>query len=183
MLDAALCRVAVDGHALTIADVAGALGGPIGSIYHRFPSRDALLVRLWLRSVARFQSGLFALADISPPERVLIEAARHVPRYCRDHPDEARALTLYRQDRLLRDCPSELRDAVGEVNTDLEALTRRFARQRFGRASRDTLRLVVLAVRVCPYGLVRPYLGGPIPTVIDDAVEAAAGGILALGDR
>jgi len=76
-----------------------------------------------------------------------------------------------------------VREAVRDVNLDLEALTRRLTRERYGRAGRNALRLTVLATRICPYGLVRPHLGGSVPHVIDDAVEAAAVGILALGDR
>lgn len=69
------------------------------------------------------------------------------------------------------------------MNTDLQALTRRLARQRHGSAARARLRLVHLAVRVGPYGLVRPYLGRAVPPVVDEAVEASATAILALGDR
>jgi AcrR family transcriptional regulator len=183
VLDAALAVVARQGPAVAVADIGAELGGPVGSIYHRFSSREVLLVRLWLRSVARFQAGLFAIADEALGERVLVELALHVPRYCRDYPDEARALTLFRQDRLLADCPESVRDAVRDVNLELESLARRLTRQRFGSAARAKLRLTVLATRVCPYGLVRPYLGRAVPPLIDDAVEAAAISILALGDR
>ncbi len=183
VVDAALTCVARNGHGVAVADVAEALGGPVGSIYHRFPSREALLIRLWLRSIARFQAGIFVIADGAPADRALIDAALHVPSYCRDHPDEARALTLYRRDRLLPDCPADLRDEVDGVNAEIDALTRRLAKERFGSAARPLVQLVVLATRVSPYGLVRPYIGRPVPHIVDDAVEAAAIAILALGDR
>lgn len=205
VLDAALACVARQGPVVAVADIAAELDGPVGSIYHRFSSREVLLVRLWLRSVERFQSGLFRIAaqsesvkagsaqadsvqadpardDRARADRVLVDLALHVPRYCRDHPDEARALTLYRQDRLLDDCPAPVRNAVRSLNTDIEALARRLTRQRFGSAARDKLQLTALATRVCPYGLVRPYLGRSVPLVVDPAVEAAASSILALGD-
>lgn len=186
VLDAARACVAEVGHAATVADVADRLGGPVGSIYHRFDSRDELLIRLWLRSVARFQAGLFAIADESAeagdPHRTLVELALHVPRYCRDHPDEARALTLYRQSRLLADCPESQRQEVATVNDRLAALTTEWTARRFGSASRQSVDLVITACRTCPYGLVRPYLGEAVPTTVDAAVEAAADAILGLGD-
>lgn len=195
VLDAALACVARQGPAVTVADIAAELDGPVGSIYHRFSSREVLLVRLWLRSVQRFQSGLFLIAAqadsatagsakavAAQADRMLVDLALHIPRYCRDHPDEARALMLYRHDRLLADCPATVRSAVRGLNTDIEALAKRLTRQRFGSAARDKLQVTALATRICPYGLVRPYLGGAVPLVIDSAVEAAARSILALGD-
>ncbi|MEZ5091432.1 TetR/AcrR family transcriptional regulator [Nocardioides sp.] len=182
VLDAALAGVARSGHAVTVTEVAGELGGPVGSIYHRFSSRDVLLASLWLRSVQRFQAGLFELAASGPAGTALVECALHVPRYCRAHPDEARALTLFRQTRLLDDCPAELEDQVAHVNDDLLALTRRLTRERYGRADRRHTELVGLATRVAPYGLVRPHLGRAVPKVVDEAVEASATAILACGD-
>ena len=68
ILDAALRQV-TDGAGATVAGIAAAVGAPTGSIYHRFPSRDVLLARLWLRTVAGFQDGLVAvLADQDPAE-------------------------------------------------------------------------------------------------------------------
>ncbi len=170
-----------------MADVAAALAGPVGSIYHRFASREILLVRLWLRSVRGFQAGLFGIVEGAAaagelPDDTLVAMAGHVPRYCRSHPDEARALTLFRHDRLLASCPDEVRAEVTAVNLELESLTRRLSRDRFGRESRHGLVLTVLATRVCPYGLVRPYLGSRVPAVLDDAVTTTSRAILALGD-
>ena len=57
-MDAAMRLVAEGGpNAATVAGIAGALGAPVGSIYHRFKSRDLLLARLWIRTVKRFQVG------------------------------------------------------------------------------------------------------------------------------
>lgn len=183
VLDAALTCAARDGHATTVADVAAELDGPVGSIYHRFASREALLVRLWLRSVGRFQAGLFELAGDPDPHRALVQMALHVPRYCRDRPDEARALTLYRQDRLQADGPVDLREDVAAVNTRLEDVTRRLTRRRYHTADKTHLLCVLTATRLSPYGLVRPYLGGPVPAFLDDAVAASSDAILRLGDE
>jgi AcrR family transcriptional regulator len=186
VLDAALACVARDRHAATIADMARALGGPVGSIYHRFPTRDVVLARLWLRSVGRFQAGLFDIvshgnANGEPPVDTLVQMAVHVPRYCRRHPDEAVALTLYRQDRLLRDCHESVRPDVAAVNSGIDELGRTMTRRCFGTVTRRRSTLVLWATRLNPYGLVRPYVGGDVPTLLDDVVAASTRAILALG--
>lgn len=182
VLDAALARVADSGPRTSVAEIARQLGGPVGSIYHRFSSRDVLIVRLWLRSIRRFQSGLVELAETADAHEALIAMAMHVPQYCRAHPDEAVGLTLYRQDRLLLDCPVELRDSVSTMNDALIALGMDMTRRRYDSGSPDKLQWVAMATQVTPYGLVRPYLGQPIPREIDAAVAAAADAILRLGD-
>lgn len=186
VLDAALDSVALRGREVTIADVAEALGGPVGSIYHRFGSREELLARLWLRSVARFQAGLFDLADAAgadgDPHRLLVDLAVHVPRYCRSNVAEATALTLHRQSRLLRQCPDGLVDQVRTVNDRLDALTVELAARRYGSTDTEFVDLVVTACRTAPYGLVRPHLGRDVPPGVDTAVAAAADAILRIGD-
>lgn len=182
VLDAALARLGEAGPRISIADIARELGGPVGSIYHRFPSREVLMVRLWLRSIHRFQRGLFELAEISDAHEAMIAMALHVPQYCRAHSDEAVGLTLYRQDRLLLDCPDEMRDAVTTMNDSLVTLMTDATRRRYGDVGPDNLKWVEMATQVTPYGLVRPYLGRAIPPEIDTAVAAAADAILQLGD-
>jgi AcrR family transcriptional regulator len=186
VLDAARDVVARQGRRVTIADVADELGGPVGSIYHRFDSRDELLARLWLRSVARFQRGLFELAEAGratgDAHRTLVELALHVPRYCRDHVAEGRALTLHRQSQLLRDCPEGLREVVATVNDELDALTVDLTRWRFGSATPELVELVITACRTSPYGLVRPHLGRDVPALVDATTAAATDAILRLGD-
>ncbi len=183
VLDAALACVAELGHQVTVADISARLGGPIGSIYHRFASRQVLMVRLWLRSVQRFQAGLFELADTPDPHEALLAMALHVPRYCRAHPDEAVSLTLFRQDRLLAaDCPAEVRPSVQTLNDALFELQRDLTGRRYGRITRRNRQWVTMATLVAPYGLVRPHLGGPVPRQVDDAVAATTDAILRLGD-
>ena len=182
VLDAALACVARIGPHVSIGEIADQLQGPVGSIYHRFASREVLMVRLWLRCVQRFQVGLFQLAETADPHQALLAMALHIPRYCRAHPNEASGLTLFRQDRLLIDCPLEVRGEVSTMNDALIRLARDVTKLRFGRISRTNQQRVTLATQVAPYGLVRPYLGGPVPRLVDDATVASADAILRLGD-
>ncbi|MCA1655082.1 MAG: TetR/AcrR family transcriptional regulator, partial [Pseudonocardiaceae bacterium] len=53
--------------AVTTGGISERSGAPVGSLYHRFGSRDALLASLWLRTVRRFQEGLTtAVAGAEP---------------------------------------------------------------------------------------------------------------------
>jgi len=183
ILDAARAAVTRHGRAATIAHVAAQIDVPVGSIYHRFGSREELFVALWLRSIRRFHVGLLTAAQGEDPHRALLECAVHIPRYCRAHPAEAVALTLYRQADLLADGPAALAEQIRTVNDEVFAAISDLTRRRYGRADADRLEVVTLAVQQCAYGLVRPYLGRDVPALLDDAVEVAADALLRLGER
>ncbi|SYZ32911.1 Bacterial regulatory proteins, tetR family [Propionibacterium australiense] len=182
ILDAAARVVLAHSGSPTVAEIAREVGAPVGSVYYRFASRDELLVSLWLLSVRDFQRGFMAACCREPAEDAVVAAARHIPVYCREHPAEARAMTLYRQTELVRTAPESLRDEVATVNDQVNALSLELTRRRYGVADERRTTLIATATRQCPYGLVRPHLGGPIPDWIDDATAACARAITALGD-
>jgi AcrR family transcriptional regulator len=182
LLDAARDAVALHGRAATLGQVCAIVGAPTGSVYHRFPTRDHLFVALWLRAVRRFHVGLLDAAALPDVHGALAAAVLHIPRYCREHPAEALALTLYRQQVLARTAPADLADDVRTVNDRIAAATADLCRRRYGTVSEHLLTVVTTAVRQCPYGLVRPYVGGEVPQWLDDAVLASSTAILALAD-
>ncbi len=65
-----------------ITHVAERVGAPTGSIYHRFPSRDALFGSLLARSIRRFHQGLIVAAEIEDPRASMAAMARHIPQFC-----------------------------------------------------------------------------------------------------
>lgn len=179
VLDAALAAVTAHGRHITVAMIASRLGGPVGSIYHRFRSREAVLIRLWLRSIKHFQQGFLAAAHSGEtPIASLLACAQYVPAYCREHPAEAFSLTLFRQVDLLAVLPpGAVREQVATVNKDVESVLIRLAAQHFG-DDPEGIERVDLAVRTVPYGVVRGLVGGPIPQLVDIAVVAAARAVL-----
>ena len=195
LLDAALMVVAREGKAATAADVAAAVGGGVGSLYYRFANRGVLLLALWVRSIRRFQVDFLAAAGSSrDPGEALTAAAVAILRYCRGHPGEARALTLFRHEDVmsrleaggdeLAACPGDLREAVRGLNDEVLAVMEELTRRRFG--SLEPLELVRIAVQQTTYGLVRPFLGagaGPMPAWLDDVVAAMVPAALAVADR
>ncbi|MGA4508147.1 TetR/AcrR family transcriptional regulator [Propionibacteriaceae bacterium G1746] len=183
IMDAASAAVLEHGRGATLAQVAQALGGPTGSIYHRFASRDELMAALWLRSIRRFHVGLMAAYTLPDPQEALLAATRHIPMHCREHPADAMAMTLHRQPVLASSGPVSLRDEARMINDEVDAAMRDLVVARYGEDSDDGFRLVMLATRMCPFGMVRPFVGGEVPQWLDETCVAAAEGILGLGDR
>jgi AcrR family transcriptional regulator len=170
-LDAARDLAAKKGpDAITIADIAASVGAPIGSVYHRFSSRERLMARLWLRTVRSFQEGFLTLLA----EGRAKEAALYTSRWVREHFDEALLLLLYRREEFFGDAWPE------EIKKDARLLMRRldegiidFTLSRFGRVSEEMLQRTVFALIDVPYAAVRRYLqqGVVPPEFIDGMIE------------
>lgn len=79
--------------------------------------------------------------------------------------------------------PASLRGEAGSINDEVDAALRALVPARYGAASEEGFRLLMVATRMSPYGLVRPFVGGEVPAWLDDVCVASAGGILALGER
>ena len=93
-LAAARKLVAVGGpDAATVGSIGEELSAPVGSFYHRFPSRDVLLAELWLETVLAFQDGFVPPLEAGDG----LTAALHGPRWAREHLDEARLLLVHNQ--------------------------------------------------------------------------------------
>ncbi|UGT56487.1 TetR/AcrR family transcriptional regulator [Nocardia asteroides] len=160
-----------------ITAIGKAAGVHTGSIYVRFASRDELLARLWLRSIQRFHVGLLdALAGPSP----LLAAATYLPRYCRDHPTEARAMKMFHREELLEVGPEDLRSAIATVNDPMNAALLAAVVTEFGAADEHATAVAEVAVKAIPYGLVRDYIAraAPIPDWIDEVTATATGAVL-----
>ena len=163
----------------TIAEISRQAGIHSGSIYLRFASRDELLARLWLRSIRRFHVGLIAALQGPDP---LLNAALHQPRYCREHPTEARAMKMFHRDQLREVGPDELRRDISQVNDVMNAAFLDAIKKQYGSDDEQLLTWVLTAVKAIPYGLIRDFIARavPIPDWIDDMVEAAIAAVLEL---
>jgi AcrR family transcriptional regulator len=176
MLDAAAGLIAEGGPGqATVVAIAERLGAPSGSIYHRFESRDLLLARLWIRTIRRAQTGFLEALQIEDVREAAAQAALHIPRWSRSHPAEATVLLLYRREDLAAHWPQELGSEVSELNRDLGAASRAYARRRFGRVGDKHLQMIAFALADVPYAACRRYLlaGRPPPAIVDDLVLRA----------
>jgi AcrR family transcriptional regulator len=180
ILDAALRQV-TDGAGATVAGIAAAVGAPTGSIYHRFPSRDVLVARLWLRTVAQFQDGLVAVLAEQDPADAGRHAVRYFLEWTRDHPVEAQLLLLHRRDDLLADgWPDEVRERAAAVAEQFDDALRDYTRRRLGSLSQDAQQRAAFAVVDIPFAAVRRHLaaGEAPPPMLDDLVVRAHDAVL-----
>lgn len=182
ILDAATRTVLEQGTEVTMAQIARAAGAPTGSIYHRFASREELLIRLWLRSMRRFHTGFLRACRSEPAADTVVAAAVHVVQFCREHPADAYAMTLYRHSELLDTAPPGLREEIAALNEEVDIVSRELVYRRYRDFDAHRNTLLHTAMRLCPHGMVQPFVGGEVPDWLDDAVAAAAGAIAALGD-
>jgi AcrR family transcriptional regulator len=177
LLDGAVALAADGGPAaVTMTAVASAVGAPSGSVYHRFPTRAALLSALWLRTLERFHAGLLAAAAAGDP----VTVAQHTITWSREHPAEARVLLYgardFAQSEWSPEMQQRLNDAQQRVATSFERLGRRIGVR--GRAGRER---IVLALADIPLALVRRHLnaGEPIPIGAEDLVATTTRALLA----
>lgn len=184
ILDEAAQVVALRWREGTVADVANRLGTPSNSVYYRFGSKDELFGSLWLRSIRRFHVGLLEALRLPDAQEAAVTAAAHIPVFCRRHPLDAIAMTLYRQQDLSEQVTGTLRTDVQQVNDEVIEAMVDLAGRRFGRTDPDRLALVAVACQESGYGLVRRYLRQEVdmPAWLDDAVRVSCAAILSLGD-
>ncbi|GAA0595636.1 TetR family transcriptional regulator [Caenispirillum bisanense] len=161
-LTAAVGLIARGGpQAATIAAVARAAGAPSGSIYHRFPSRDALVARAWLTVHDGFR------AAVLPPLRRgdAAGAAAALVTWAAAEPLHAAFLLPHEPEDLIGGSPpDDLRQAVAAAQEALDAAFLGFCRRAGATAEKDVAfwRHVVFDA---PVALLRPYLrgGAPLP--------------------
>jgi AcrR family transcriptional regulator len=185
IIDAARALAASGGpNSATMNGLAKHLCAPVGSLYHRFPSRAALLARVWLETVALFQGALLrGLRDAAAP---VGEIARQTVLFCEANPEHARLLVVHRaEDFLGRDIPPSFSEWARDLGEQLHEGLRRFARERLWSVSTAAIRRVTLAVIDIPYAAVRPHLvhGERIPRVLEDWVARAADAVFPLRDE
>ena len=186
ILDATCQTIGIWGRDATIQQISTLSGIPTGSIYHRFSSREELLISLWLRSIHRLHVSLTHAAQSTPDaHEALLAVALDMVNYCRTHTDEALAMTLYRQQNLLAACPDYLRNEIADLNQGITTTIETLAQRRFPSQTKEILpanELTYVAVVQLPYGLVRPYVGRSVPEWLNQVVSVSVDATLRLGD-
>ena len=182
VLAAALRLIAEDGPAAaTIAAIGRATGAPVGSIYHRFPSREALIWELWLQIVADFQEGFVVAADAATTKEDGVHVALYTPRWARRKLPEARVLMLHRREELLNgQAPPESAERLADLDRQLKTTLRRFSRTVLGDGTEASTRRAAFALIDVPLAAVRrPLAAGRAPEpALDALVEDAYRGIM-----
>jgi AcrR family transcriptional regulator len=180
-IEAALQLVSKNGPAaLTVTALAELVGAPVGSVYHRFRSRDVLMAELWLDLVEGFQSGFLEALDKDDGR----SAALHTPRWVRSHRHEARVMLMYRREDLMAGgWPDDMQSRAKELAGQLEAGLREFTARRFGRVNEANLNRVVMALVDVPHATVRRLLqsGQDVREDLDKLIEEAYEALMGRG--
>jgi AcrR family transcriptional regulator len=165
----------------TVDAIAAESGAPVGSLYHRFGSRDGLLAELWVRAVRRSQAAFIAAAEHPDPEEAAVRAALSIHDFVRRHREDATLLASFRRHDLIREArsPGLIRE-LKELNRPLEEALARLARRLFGKPTRAAMEQTVLAVVDIPMGAVRRHLlaGSELPDALAEHLETAVRAIL-----
>ena len=154
---------------MTLQGMVSLTGVSIGSLYHRYASREGLLASAWLDAVKAFQVQFLAALVSGGPDAGE-RAALATPRFCRSQRSRAIILACCRQSEFLfDDTPDVLRAEIAEVNKTAAAAVHRFAK-----SSGHSMEACMMGLVAFPMGAVRAYLPGrPVPASTDAYVSAA----------
>lgn len=163
--------------ALKLADVVKATGVSIGSLYHRYESREGLLAQAWLDAVVSFQAHFLSelhSGGADAGER----GAMATTRFCRAEPARARLLICCRKEELVNDkTPKAYRDQLELANARAFGAIEEFAREQ-----NLPLDACLLGMVAYPLGAVRMYLPDrEIPAALDEYLAAAYRSAIGLG--
>jgi AcrR family transcriptional regulator len=183
ILDATRDLVLAEGAAsATIEKIAQRSGAPVGSLYHRFGSREQLLARLWVRAVKKSQAAILPATVHRDAREAVVLAALSVFDFVEQNRDDARLLLSFRREDLLRDARSPALIAeLKALNQPVRTLVAKAAAKLFGKADRQAIEQVTLAAFDIPYGVVRRHLlsDNDLPPTLRASIEAAVRGALA----
>ncbi len=155
-LDAALKLIARHGPGgVTVASIAKEIDAPIGSVYHRFKSREILLAELWLQLIESFQQEFLNLVNTDDG----LNAALHTIKWARRHPDKGRVLLLHRRDELISGkWPRNIKAKTEKLAFKLDNGLRGFAKRLMGNDSEELIYRLEYALMTAPYTIVRNHL-------------------------
>lgn len=154
-LGAAIKIIAKDGPgALTIVSLAKRINAPVGSIYHRYASRDALLAEVWLTIIESFQNDFLKLLSNDG-----LQATLSCLEWVRRHPSEARIMLLYRMhDLTAGKWPQDLQKRARRLDKELHNAVNVFIKKEFGEVTPENTDRAIFAIYDAPIGIIRRYL-------------------------
>ena len=182
ILNAALRVVTTGGPStMTTEAVADEMGGHVGSIYYRFPTKDHLLAQLWMRCSRSGHVGLLQALAREDLDEALVGAVLHYPRWSRRDLASAQILAAYGREQLIPRWPDDLAAALETVNDNTIRAIGEFTRRYFDQVTPTRRRVMTFVVLDMPASAIRRYLpaGRPPPDTLDDPILAAARAALA----
>jgi AcrR family transcriptional regulator len=163
----------------TVELIAREAGVPVGSVYHRVPSRAALLAEVWIAAAGRFGADVIARLDAAKTLNDVLEAALATSRFARADPPAGVVLFANRREDFLADAPGPAKAQAAELTSALQTSIAAASRRLLpgNRRGRELLSVAILGI---PYGAVRIFLPQAVPPPeLDSVIAAAARGALA----
>jgi AcrR family transcriptional regulator len=180
-IKAALKLIAEDGlGAVTVATLAKSINAPIGSVYHRFSSRELIMAELWLSCAENFQNGFLEILHKHDP----IQAALYTLRWVRENRLESRVLLLYRREEFMgSQWPDQVKERAIILLKSLNEGILDFTQITFGHISPENIEKVVFALIDTPLAAAKRYLEKKEvpPVFMDDLVKKCCESILGRG--
>ena len=157
----------------SIAAIAREADVPVGSVYHRYPSRDALLAEAWISAAEAFGTQFLAALNAARTADAAVEAALVTPRFARANHAGGVALFVHRRDDFLVEAPEESRTRAAKQTSAMLNGVAQAAKRLLPQDPRGRDKLAVALIGI-PYGAVRVFLPQAVPPKELDAVIAAA---------
>ncbi len=161
----------------TLAAVSTASGAPIGSIYHRFKSKEALMGRLWIETAEAFLTDYVGACQHGPGA-----AASEVVQWTSRTGPRAKILLLHPSEAFVAEpTKSPLRNRFREHRALLQSVLHQNTKAWLGSNSIKKQNAVRLATVEMPMGAVRQRLsqGEEIPKYLGAWVACAAEAVIA----
>jgi len=157
----------------TINAIAKEAGVPVGSVYHRVPSRAVLLAEVWIAAAQGFAEEFLPALAAANSRETAAEVALVTPRFTRANHAAGVVLLAHRRDEFLDETPDEPRARAARLSSDLQKGLGDAARRLLPNDRRGRERLTVALIGI-PYGAVRVFLPQATPPAELDPVLAAA---------
>lgn len=163
--------------AVTVSSIAKRINAPIGSVYHRFSSRELIVAELWLGIAQSFQKGFLETLK----SENIVQASLYTLDWVRKYPRESKVLLLYRREELMNaEWPDQVKTRAINLKQELSDGIMLFVQQLFGILSPESVERTVFALIDVPLAAVRRYLEAEEtpPSSVDDLVKETCEHIL-----
>jgi AcrR family transcriptional regulator len=185
-VDAAIELVAEGGaSAATLQAIARKVGGPTGSIYHRFQSRAEIMATAWISIHGQFGRRMRSALE----QGGALQAALAIPDWARKDSMRARFLLLNDPGSLIGGSPPEtLCGAIEREEQELESAFRAHVQAVLGPDTPlddESLTRARFLIFDAPIALTSPHLaaGEPIPAFVDTMIHELHAGVALASHR
>lgn len=167
-----------DGGDFKIQDLAHSTSVSIGSLYHRYASREGLLAAAWLDALLSSHTAFLTALD-APGRDAGQLAALATPKFARQHRDKAVILCLGRHETLLsKNAPKEFLEKAKEANSKVK-----HALEVFAQREHLSMQACMHGIVAFPLAAVKLYLPhNRVPKSVDAFVKAAYQSAIQVGN-